>query len=197
MVVIRLARGGSNKNPFYHVVAADKRFPLSGRYLECLGFFNPVARGKAIKVDVKRDRIDYWLQQGAKMSDTVKELVRQGSLTSGHARALLSAKNPLQLANEVIKGGLSVRQTENLVKTGSLEAPAQTSAKSGGAAQKQAVSAAAKDANLLKLEANVSSLLGLKVSINQSGTQSGAISIAYQSLDQLEDVLKRLSVGAY
>jgi len=77
MVVIRLARGGSNKNPFYHIVAADKRCPRDGRYIECLGFFNPVAKGKAVPLEVKRDRIGHWLQQGAQMSARVAALIAE------------------------------------------------------------------------------------------------------------------------
>ena len=67
MVVIRLARGGSKKNPFYHIVAADKRSPRDGRYLENMGYFNPVARNLATRLEIKQDRVDHWVAQGAQV----------------------------------------------------------------------------------------------------------------------------------
>lgn len=75
MVVIRLSRGGSNKSPFYHIVVADSRCPRDGRYIESVGFFNPLAKGKAIPVELKRERIEHWLKQGAQMSTRIKSLV--------------------------------------------------------------------------------------------------------------------------
>ena len=77
MVVIRLARGGSKKSPFYHIVAADKRSPRDGRYLENMGYFNPSARGLATRLEIKADRIDHWVDQGAQMSDRVKRLMKE------------------------------------------------------------------------------------------------------------------------
>ncbi len=77
MVVIRLARGGAKKRPFYNIVAADKRSPLSGRYIERLGYFNPIAKGKEIGLNVDRERITYWVSKGAQMSDRVARLIEQ------------------------------------------------------------------------------------------------------------------------
>ncbi len=77
MVVIRMARGGMKKTPFYRVVAADKRDPRDGRFIERLGFFNPVAAGKAERLKLDLARIDYWLSQGAQMSDRVRSLVKE------------------------------------------------------------------------------------------------------------------------
>ncbi|MBI3420056.1 MAG: ParB/RepB/Spo0J family partition protein [Proteobacteria bacterium] len=123
----------------------------------------------------------------------VKDLLRAGALTAGHARAVLTSKNPLALAQEVVKGGLSVRQTENLAKLSHGEtqekrgfdrAPRKGSAK--------AKLAAVKDADVLKLEREVSAWLGLKVKLTPRG-KGGLLSIEYASLDQLEDVLARLA----
>lgn len=75
MVVIRLARGGSKKNPFYHLVAADKRKSRDGRYIERLGFFNPVARGNSVRLEIKRERVEHWVSKGAQISDRVKSLL--------------------------------------------------------------------------------------------------------------------------
>lgn len=76
MVVIRLARGGAKKRPFYHVVAADKRRCLTGRYIERLGYFNPIAQGKEVPLHLNYERIQYWLAQGAQPSDRLQTLIK-------------------------------------------------------------------------------------------------------------------------
>lgn len=78
MVVIRLARGGSKKRPFYHVVVADSRRARDGRFIERLGFFNPVASGAAVKFDINGERFQYWVSKGAQPSDRVSYLVKNG-----------------------------------------------------------------------------------------------------------------------
>ncbi len=77
MVVIRLTRGGSKKAPFYHVIAADKRCARDGKYLERLGFFNPLARGAEVELQLNRERIAEWVSKGAQLSDKVKTLLKQ------------------------------------------------------------------------------------------------------------------------
>ena len=77
MVVIRLARGGSKKRPFYNIVAADSRNRRDGRFLERVCFYNPVASGNAEALRVAADRIDYWVQNGAQVSETVTRLLRE------------------------------------------------------------------------------------------------------------------------
>ena len=76
MVVLRLARGGAKKRPFYHIVAADKRNARDGRNIERLGYFNPVAAGKQIRLHMDMDRVNYWLSQGAQASDKVANLIK-------------------------------------------------------------------------------------------------------------------------
>lgn len=76
MVVIRLARSGAKKRPFYHVVVTDQRFPRDGRFIERVGFFNPVAQGKEETLLLKRDRIAHWVSQGAQLSVRVAALVK-------------------------------------------------------------------------------------------------------------------------
>ena len=76
MVVIRLARGGAKKRPFYRVVVADQRSPRDGRFIERLGFFNPVATGNEEKIRIDLERADYWLGQGAQPSTRVKTLIK-------------------------------------------------------------------------------------------------------------------------
>ena len=72
MVKIRLARGGRKKRPFYRVVAADSRMARDGRFLEVLGTYNPISNPKEIKF--KFERVEYWLGEGAQMSETVSKL---------------------------------------------------------------------------------------------------------------------------
>jgi small subunit ribosomal protein S16 len=74
-----LARGGSKRRPFYHVVVSDSRSPRDGRYIERLGFFNPQARGQEEALRLDSNRIDYWVSQGAQPSDRVSSLIK-GSL---------------------------------------------------------------------------------------------------------------------
>jgi small subunit ribosomal protein S16 len=77
MVVIRLARGGTNKRPFYHVVVTDRRTSLKGRYLERVGFFNPIAAGGETRLRIDLPRVDHWLSQGAQASERVEDLLKQ------------------------------------------------------------------------------------------------------------------------
>jgi len=77
MVTIRLSRGGAKKRPYYHVVVTDSRNRRDGRYIERLGFFNPVAKGNEIRLNLNRDRIDHWLGQGAQASDRVSQLLKE------------------------------------------------------------------------------------------------------------------------
>jgi small subunit ribosomal protein S16 len=76
MVVIRLARSGAKKRPFYHIVAADNRSPVGGSYIERLGYFNPIASGKEVPCHMNFDRIQYWLAQGAQPSQRIKHLLK-------------------------------------------------------------------------------------------------------------------------
>jgi small subunit ribosomal protein S16 len=76
MVTIRLTRGGAKKSPFYHVVVTDSRKKRDGRFIERVGFFNPVAAGGADELRLDAARIDYWLKNGAQPSDRVAQLIR-------------------------------------------------------------------------------------------------------------------------
>ncbi|MGR6871010.1 30S ribosomal protein S16 [Pseudomonas sp. HK3] len=76
MVVIRLALGGSKKRPFYHLSVADQRFPRDGRFIERVGFFNPVARGQEERLRIDLERVEYWVSKGAQPSDRVVKLLK-------------------------------------------------------------------------------------------------------------------------
>jgi small subunit ribosomal protein S16 len=77
MVTIRLARTGAKKRPFYHIVVADSRRARDGRYIERVGFFNPIATGGEERLRVERERVDYWVSKGAQASERVAKLLKE------------------------------------------------------------------------------------------------------------------------
>lgn len=77
MVTIRLARAGAKNRPFYHIVVTDSRNARDGRFIERLGFFNPIAVGGEEKLHVQDERVAYWLSKGAKTSERVAQLLKQ------------------------------------------------------------------------------------------------------------------------
>ena len=77
MVVIRLARGGSKHRPFFHVVVADSHNRRDGRFIERVGFYNPVANEKQERVRLQADRLNHWVSNGAQLSDAVAKLVAE------------------------------------------------------------------------------------------------------------------------
>lgn len=76
MVVIRLSRGGAKKQPFYQMVVADSRRSRDGRFIENVGFFNPMAKGQEERLRVNLERVEHWVGQGAQPSDRVAALVK-------------------------------------------------------------------------------------------------------------------------
>ncbi len=123
------------------------------------------------------------------LPETVKTMVQRGELSAGHARALLGAEAPATLAKKVVARGLNVRQTERLVQK-----PRAARAQTGKTERPS--SGADKDPDTLALEQDLTELLGLKVVIDingPGGEQGGALTIHYQTLEQLDEVLRRLS----
>lgn len=82
MVTIRLARGGSKKRPFYHLTVANSRNARDGRFVERVGFFNPVASGSEMRLSVNQERVNYWLGQGAQPSDRVASLLKENQASA-------------------------------------------------------------------------------------------------------------------
>jgi small subunit ribosomal protein S16 len=76
MVTIRLSRGGSKKRPFYQMVVTDSRNARDGRFIERVGFFNPIAQGNAERLRVDLARVEHWIGQGAQTSDRVAKLIK-------------------------------------------------------------------------------------------------------------------------
>ncbi|QEP42930.1 30S ribosomal protein S16 [Ectothiorhodospiraceae bacterium BW-2] len=79
MVTIRLSRGGAKKRPFYNIIVTDSRNRRDGRFIERLGFFNPRATGGEEELRIDRNRVDYWVGNGAKMTDRVASIMKQSS----------------------------------------------------------------------------------------------------------------------
>ena len=122
------------------------------------------------------------------LPDEVQAMVNAGALTAGHARALVTAENPVKLAKDIANRGLSVRETERLVKQGQ-SAPVRVPASPRPASDK--------DADTRALEADLSAALGLKVTINHpAGAERGEITLGYASLEQLDDICARLTRGS-
>jgi len=115
------------------------------------------------------------------LPDPVKKMLDKGELSAGHARALLNAPDPLGLARQVLKQDLNVRQTERLVKKKMRQKDAPASAPK-------------KDVDTLALERDLANLLGLKVSIKFRG-EAGSLTVKYDTLEQLDDILRRLGHG--
>ena len=79
MVTIRMARGGSKKRPFYNIVVTDSRKPRDSGYIERLGFFNPRATGQEVRLELKQERVDHWLKEGAQLSTRVGTLLKESA----------------------------------------------------------------------------------------------------------------------
>ncbi|ADU92152.1 30S ribosomal protein S16 [Taylorella equigenitalis] len=91
MVVIRLSRGGSKKRPFYNIVVADSRNRRDGRFIERLGFYNPVGNPDIENLRINHERVDYWVSVGAQVSDAVARLVKDSK--SGNKEQSVDSKN--------------------------------------------------------------------------------------------------------
>lgn len=82
MVIVRLARGGSKKRPFYSINVCDSRCRRDGRFIERIGYYNPMASGPAVRLSLCTERLAYWQGQGAQLSDTVARLVKEFKKTA-------------------------------------------------------------------------------------------------------------------
>ena len=77
MLTIRLARSGSKKRPFFHITIADSRRARDGKFIERVGYFNPISKGKEVRLEINKERVDYWIDQGAQLSDRVESLIKE------------------------------------------------------------------------------------------------------------------------
>ena len=146
MVKIRLARGGAKKNPFYSIVATDSRKRRDSGYIERIGYFNPVARGQEVRLQLEEDRLSHWISQGAQISDRVKQLVkeyrdpsiREKQLAKQAAKADEKAKKVA--ADEKAKAELEAKEA---AEAAAAEAPAEEAVAEAPAAEAVAEAPAA------------------------------------------------------
>ena len=82
MVKIRLSRGGAKGRPFYHIVVADERYARDGRSIERLGFYNPIASGKEVKLEFDTAKAEAWIKKGAQPTEKVRQLIKQAGKQS-------------------------------------------------------------------------------------------------------------------
>jgi len=92
MVIIRLARSGAKKNPYYFITVADERRPRDGKFIERLGFFNPSASGQEERLRLDLDKLNEWVAKGAQLSERVQSLVKEANLSPEELQAKLEAK---------------------------------------------------------------------------------------------------------
>ena len=100
MVIIRLARSGAKKNPYYNITVADERKPRDGAFIERLGFFNPTAQGQEERLRINLEKVDQWIAKGAQLSERVASLVKEAKLTPEELEAKLAAKKAKQDAKK-------------------------------------------------------------------------------------------------
>ena len=108
MLTIRLARAGVKKRPFFHIRVADSRKPRDGRFIEKVGYFNPIASGQEVRLEVDQERIDYWISQGAQLSDRVITLLRQNAETPEQSKKRETEKEAKRLKKLAHKAKLKV-----------------------------------------------------------------------------------------
>ena len=121
MVKIRLARGGAKKKPFYSIVATDSRKRRDSGYIERIGYFNPVARGQEVRLQLEEDRLAYWISQGAQISDRVKQLAKEYKDPSIREK-YLAAKTAKKAVAEKAKLDAELKAKAELEATAKAEA---------------------------------------------------------------------------
>ena len=103
MLTIRLARSGAKKRPFYHISVADSRMPRDGRFVERVGYYNPIASGQEVRLEVDVERIDYWISKGAQPSERVLNLLKQNTETPEQTEKRLAAKEAKRIKKLALK----------------------------------------------------------------------------------------------
>lgn len=105
MVTIRLSRGGAKKQPFYHIIAADSRKRRDGRYIERLGFFNPVARGQAETLRLDLALVDKWLANGAQTTERAAQLIKQARRAAQAGPAAAAGADTVSIGSSAASQG--------------------------------------------------------------------------------------------
>ena len=131
MLTIRLARAGVKKRPFFHIRVADSRKPRDGRFLEKVGYFNPIASGQEVRLEVDQERVDYWISQGAQLSDRVTTLLKRNAETPEQTEkrhALKEAKRLKKLSDKAALKVVEEAPAEEAAEAPAEEAPAEEAA---------------------------------------------------------------------
>ena len=128
MLTIRLARAGVKKRPFFHIRVADSRKPRDGRFIEKVGYFNPIASGQEVRLEVDQERVDYWISQGAQLSDRVTTLLKRNAETPEQTEkrhALKEAKRLKKLSDKAALKVVEEAPAEEAAEAPAEEAPAE------------------------------------------------------------------------
>jgi small subunit ribosomal protein S16 len=136
MLTIRLARAGVKKRPFFHIRVADSRKPRDGRFIEKVGYFNPIASGQEVRLEIDQERVDFWISQGAQLSDRVTTLLKRNAETPEQTEQRHALKEAKRLKKLSDKAALKVVE----------EAPAEAPAEEAAPAAEEAAEAPAEEA---------------------------------------------------
>ena len=128
MVTIRLSRAGAKKRPYYHITVTDSRKPRDGRFIERVGFFNPIAQGKDIRLSIDHERVDYWVGTGATLSERVESLIKESKLSPEEILKVKEKKEQLRLKKLAKKKENKEASAEEAPAEEAAEAPAEEAA---------------------------------------------------------------------
>ena len=147
MLTIRLARSGAKKRPFFHVSVADSRMPRDGRFVERVGYYNPIASGQEVRLKLDLERIDYWIGQGAQPSSRVLSLLKQNKETPEQTEKRLATKE-LKRQKKLAKRLADKEPVEEVPveAPAAEEAPAETATEEAPASEEAPAEAATEEA---------------------------------------------------
>ena len=134
MVTIRLSRAGAKKRPYYHITVTDSRKPRDGRFIERVGFFNPIAQGKDIRLSIDHERVNYWVGTGATLSERVESLIKESKLSPEEILKVEEKKEQLRLKKLAKKKENKEAPVEEAAEEAA-EAPAEEAAEEAAAAE--------------------------------------------------------------
>ena len=140
MVTIRLSRSGAKKKPFFHITVTDSRKPRDGRFIERVGYFNPIAKGKETRLNVDHERVDYWIGVGASISDRVALLIKQSKFSSEEEEKYFKHKEEKRIKS------LEKKKAKALEETPAEEAAAEAAVAEEAPAEEAPAEAAAEEA---------------------------------------------------
>ena len=123
MVIIRLARSGAKKNPYYFITVADERRPRDGAFIERLGFFNPSANGQEERLRIDLDKLQEWISKGAQVSERVSSLVKEAKLTPEEYQAKVEAKKAKSDAKKAAMAEKLAKEAEEKASEEAAAAP--------------------------------------------------------------------------